>query len=93
MITINYYTTGLAAEQYHSIFSLLNKINMTTEEAVAKVTAQGAQLDKVYGEVAGIKQALADAIAAGQTVPQPLADAIEAAGAKIQAVDDLTPDA
>lgn len=93
MITINYYTTGLSAQQYESILSLLNKTKMDVQEAVSKVEAQTVQLNKIFGEVNAIKQALADAIAAGKTVPQELADAIDAAGAATQAIDDLNPDA
>jgi uncharacterized protein YoxC len=67
-------------------------MKMDLQTAIDTVNAQGAQLEKIFGEVSGIKQALADAIAAGNTVPTALADAITNAGAKIQAVDDLNTD-
>lgn len=100
MITIthhhvhHYYAPcGLSDEQYKSIFSLLNKISMNVEEAVAKVNAQAAQLTKIGTEVTAVKDALAAAIEAGNTVPQALADAINAVGVEIQTVDDLNADA
>lgn len=65
---------------------------MTTEEAVAKVTAQGSQLDKILAEVINIKTELAAALANGEDVPKALSDAIDAAGTKLQAVDDLNAD-
>jgi hypothetical protein len=74
-------------------YSLLNKLQMTVEQAVQELQQQSAKLDKINTEVVAVKQALADAIAAGLTIPQSLVDAINRVGAKIQAVDDLNEDA
>lgn len=74
------------------LFSLLNQIKMDVNEAIQKLNDQGVQLDKVYAEVQTVKNELAAALAAGQTVPQGLVDAINAVGTKIQAIDDLNPD-
>ena len=94
-ITINHhhYLHIAGDDTLKSIFSQLKQIKMDVTELVAKVDAQGVQLDKVFTEVTAVKQALADALAAGQTVPQALVDAINGVGVKIQAVDDLNADA
>ena len=97
MITNNYYittqSTGFSEAQYSSIFSLLNTVKMTTQEAVDKVNAQTLQLNKISGEVTAVKNALSAAVAAGETVPEALAAAINSAGEAIQQVDDLNVDA
>jgi glutamate dehydrogenase/leucine dehydrogenase len=72
------------------IIKHLKRNQMTNEEAIAKVTAQGLQLDKVFLEVKAIKDALANA---GGVITAELEAAINTAGEKTQAVDDLNEDA
>lgn len=71
------------------IKSQLNKIVMTTEEAVAKLNGIATQLQKVKAEV----QILVDAGAnAGNITPELQAAIANVAGA-VQGVDDLNADA
>lgn len=76
--------------------ALLERIldmSATTDDMVSKLSGFSAQLDKITAEVQAVKDALAAALAAGNTVPAALVDAINAVGVKIQAVDDLNADA
>lgn len=93
IITINHFHYGSDRKQLKRIYSLLKTIHMDQQQAVDTLNATNEKLDKVIGEVKDIKNALADAIANGQTVPEPLAAAIEKAGQKAQELDDLNADA
>lgn len=68
----------------------------TQEEVLAKLASVGSAVDNVAGDVANIKQQLADALA-GQDAAvaaalQPVSDALDALFTKTQALADATPD-
>ena len=64
----------------------------TQEEVIAKLNQLDAQVQKVVAEVLAVKQALADALAAGGEISPELEAAVAALGTSIQVVDDLNPD-
>ena len=62
---------------------------MTNAELLQLLLADDAKVEKIITEI----QALKDLIAASQNVPQDIVDAVNNLGTKLQAADDLNPDA
>ncbi len=91
-VHIHQYGNSNIDNNFNKVFSSLNQIKMNTTEALEKIEAQTAQIQKIGGEVTAVKDALAAAIAAGNTVPAELEAAINGMGVEIQAVDDLNAD-
>jgi hypothetical protein len=75
---------------------LIRRMMATQQEVLDKLTAVGAGVDNIAGDVANIKQQLADALAgqdqAVQSALQPVSDALDALVTKTQALADATPD-
>ena len=89
--------TGALAAQLTQLKEL---ITMNAQDAIAAINAQTALLQKIGAESTATLQKVADLQTvidsmsqAGDTVPQPLADAIGALVAQVKLVDDLVPDA
>lgn len=76
-------------ESEHEIIKLLKQIIMTNAELLDLLLADDAKVDKIVTEI----QALKDLVAASQNVPQDIVDAVNSLGTKLQAADDLNPDA
>jgi len=95
-MTVNQYYSFILALISGMVFLNLYKTNsmaLSQAELVAKVDVLTTQVTKVQGEIAAVKQALADALANGQAVSPELEAAVNNLGTAIQAADDLNPDA
>jgi len=89
---IELYQTFLLSFIIFLLILLIYKIMATQEEVIAKLNQLDAQVQKVGVEVSAVKQALADALAAGGSISPELEAAVAALGTSIQVVDDLNPD-
>jgi uncharacterized phage infection (PIP) family protein YhgE len=73
---------------------LKDMMTMNHAELISALGTIGSQLVKANGEIQTKIQALTDAVnAAGDTVPQDVADAVTALQTAAQALDDIVPDA
>lgn len=82
-------------EQIQSLHHKTSKIMDTMDEIVAKLTALGAQVQKIGTESKATLQAVADlkaALANQPGVTQQLQDAVDNVVAQVKVVDDLVPD-
>lgn len=67
----------------------LSQIEMTNEELITQLGIMNTKVDKIKGEI----QALKDAVANADNVPQAVIDATNQLATNLQAADDLNPDA